>query len=282
MGHVEDFTRLLALSIDAARHLMEAAHGPRHLKRFYAKEFANEIFVGYGRDESLRAVLNTSRFNRQGFRVASDNGRAVLTDVDGKPVVHPASHKQAEGVARRLFSSSHPLPTSVRPSSYALQKAKGMVEDAMHESQMPKPPKPYDVWADYLRDGWRFSDKERRARDRFCGLHSGFRPCCVRFFTTKWHSMDPERRAAWSVKAYEVYQGKTQYVPCPDCVEKRRPAVRLKTCQCLKVVDRGIKEWRAILRSALLAYRKDRDLAAFKASFKRAVEVRAKFVSETS
>lgn len=277
MGYVEDFTRLLALSIDAAGQLITS--GKASVVRYYAAEFAGQIFVGYASDGSLRAVLDSGRFRPQGYRVTADGQWSAFAEIDRKIVVSPSTLKKVEKVARNLYSRTSPPPPKP-PSTSALRQAKERVAFAMHESQMPKPPAPYDVWHDYLRDGWRLKPEESRAHDRFCGAHSGFRPCCVRFFTTAWGRMNHQERTVWHTKVAEVYKGKTRYIPCPTCLEKRRPAVRLKTCDCAKIMDRGIKEWRAVIRAALIAYRNGRDSAAFKASMKKAAEVRAKFVAD--
>ena len=279
MGYVEDFTRLLALSIDAAGQLV--ASGKASIARYYAAEFAGQIFVGYASDGSLRAVLDSGRFRPQGYRVTVDGQWFTFAEIDRKIVVSPSTLKKVEKVARNLYSRTSPPPPEP-PSTSALRQAKERVAFAMHEAQMPPPPAPYDVWHDYLRDGWRLDKEESRAHERFCGAHSGFRPCCVKYFTGPWSRMGYEERTAWHNAVYKVYKGTTQYIPCPDCLKKKRPAIHLKTCDCTKVMDRGIKRWRAVLRAALIALRKDRDLAAFKASMKKAAEVRTEFIAEVS
>jgi len=71
-------------------------------------------------------------------------------------------------------------------------------------------------------------------RDIICGLHSGFPPCCVKFFVTKW---------IWNVgsknsnKYFEkIVLAGPWYIPCPKCL-KNKTFVPVKECpeNCAKV-----------------------------------------------
>ena len=69
--------------------------------------------------------------------------------------------------------------------------------------------------------------------DIVCGLHSGFPPCCVKFYITKWiwnlgsktnHKHWNKLRDLDKTKKYSI-----DYIPCPKCV-KNKTFVELKRC----------------------------------------------------
>jgi hypothetical protein len=56
-----------------------------------------------------------------------------------------------------------------------------------------------------------------------CGLHSGFSPCCVRYYVTVhlWRS-ESEMREYWKTVRDELGTIHPGYVVCPDCLTKRK------------------------------------------------------------
>ena len=79
--------------------------------------------------------------------------------------------------------------------------------------------------------------------DIICGLHSGFPPCCVKFFITKWiwNLASKANREHWK-KIRRVRCFNVSYIPCPKCL-KNRTFVKLKKCPktCPKL--KRVKVW---------------------------------------
>lgn len=73
--------------------------------------------------------------------------------------------------------------------------------------------------------------------DIICGFHSGFPPCCVKFFVTKWvwNLGSKSNREHWR-RIRRVRCAKVHYIPCPQCL-KDKTFVELKCCpkNCPKV-----------------------------------------------
>jgi hypothetical protein len=84
--------------------------------------------------------------------------------------------------------------------------------------------------------------------DITCGLHSGFPPCCIKFFITKWvwNIYSKSNRDHWK-KIRRVRSFKIQYIPCPKCL-KNKTFVHLKkspkNCPKIKLVKKMIKQYR--------------------------------------
>lgn len=73
-----------------------------------------------------------------------------------------------------------------------------------------------------------------------CGLHSGFPRCCIAFFVKTWRllfvaiNQAPRGEGARARRGYNAYLRQTRgtnYVPCPNCLSKRR-FVNVKACDC--------------------------------------------------
>ena len=66
-----------------------------------------------------------------------------------------------------------------------------------------------------------------------CGLHSNIPPCCIKYYITKqiWRN---GKEAALSNKLRQKNHNITfkGYVPCPNCVKKRRRFNKLHKCNC--------------------------------------------------
>lgn len=71
-----------------------------------------------------------------------------------------------------------------------------------------------------------------------CGRHSGFPDCCIAFFVDKYLPVFLVGEGA-HLKPYlrrvkdAGYEG--GFIPCPDCLEKKRPQVIL-SCDCEKEI----------------------------------------------
>jgi len=86
-------------------------------------------------------------------------------------------------------------------------------------------------------------DLLRIREDIVCGFHSGFPPCCIKFFVTKWLWMGntKARKDHWKkirrVRCFDV-----EYIPCPECL-KNKTFVKLKKCPktCAKL--KRVKAW---------------------------------------
>jgi hypothetical protein len=66
--------------------------------------------------------------------------------------------------------------------------------------------------------------------DISCGIHSGFPPCCVKFFVTKWvwHRFHKSNNKHWdNIRAIDSFD--INYIPCPKCL-KNKTFVKLKKC----------------------------------------------------
>lgn len=78
-----------------------------------------------------------------------------------------------------------------------------------------------------------------------CGFHSGFPPCCIRFYITKWLWIPKDPKKSKFFKTYWkkmekkrklTYDKKTKkwksnfgYIPCPTCLRYER-FVEVKPC----------------------------------------------------
>ena len=68
-----------------------------------------------------------------------------------------------------------------------------------------------------------------------CGLHSGFRDCCIMYFTWVWLQSSGKKllKHGKDIFLYEVELGKHHgYIPCPECIKAKRKPVRVKKCDC--------------------------------------------------
>lgn len=73
--------------------------------------------------------------------------------------------------------------------------------------------------------------------DIACGFHSGFPPCCIKFFITKWvwWGNSKARKEHWK-KIRRIRCSKVNYIPCPKCL-RNKTFVELKKCpkNCTKL-----------------------------------------------
>jgi hypothetical protein len=79
--------------------------------------------------------------------------------------------------------------------------------------------------------------------DITCGLHSGFPPCCIKWYITKW---------IWNLdtKLFDKHWGKIRgvkgidisYIPCPKCL-KNKTFVKLKKCPKSCPKKKRVKAW---------------------------------------
>lgn len=98
-----------------------------------------------------------------------------------------------------------------------------------------------------------------------CGLHSGFRPCCIAFFIKIWIRVtaqyDPARekyhKAAQEIMdayfdfelGYGCADNLPGYVVCPACMLKRR-FVKVQPCACSKTARaRRVEPEQAVIHS---------------------------------
>jgi hypothetical protein len=66
-----------------------------------------------------------------------------------------------------------------------------------------------------------------------CGLHSGFRKCCIRYWVSTWAGSTGPRQLA-HIYAWLKHESDGDfvhgYIPCPECIAERRPAVKVIPC----------------------------------------------------
>lgn len=83
-------------------------------------------------------------------------------------------------------------------------------------------------------DDWRY------VYDAQCGNHSGFPPCCIKFFTDFWMPAagrdlsDPVWKKAWQehwdkLNELQDLDNCPYYIPCPKCLESKN-FVQLQEC----------------------------------------------------
>ncbi len=72
------------------------------------------------------------------------------------------------------------------------------------------------------------------AWDIRCGLHSGFRPCCVAWFVTLWPLTYGSRVYRWYFQAAE--HRRFGFIPCPLCLALDRH-VEVLDCRCMQFYD---------------------------------------------
>lgn len=68
---------------------------------------------------------------------------------------------------------------------------------------------------------WRYMLRAYR-----CGLHSGLRRCCIRWWLREWVDLDEAQRAAYRGSV----RFRHEYVPCPGCLGAGRPPVPVYQC----------------------------------------------------
>ena len=60
-----------------------------------------------------------------------------------------------------------------------------------------------------------------------CGIHSGIPDCCIKYYVTKWMWLSDEARRKRIKRIVGV-----GYVPCPQCLKKKKFVTTLKKCNC--------------------------------------------------
>lgn len=78
--------------------------------------------------------------------------------------------------------------------------------------------------------------KKWRASRIECGRHSGFPDCCITFFVDDYMPVFVAGEGAkFGPYLQRIADAKYErgFIPCPDCLEKKRPQVILP-CDCIK------------------------------------------------
>lgn len=78
-------------------------------------------------------------------------------------------------------------------------------------------------------------EAKRLTKNIKCGHHSGFKPCCIAWYSTIWQVIIryPEVRNEYIkfVKTGFAGKGHPGYIPCPKCSIKE-DFVKVKDCSC--------------------------------------------------
>ena len=79
--------------------------------------------------------------------------------------------------------------------------------------------------------------------DIICGLHSGFPPCCIKFYITKWiwNIRSKYNKEHWK-KIRRVRCAKVHYIPCPKCL-KDKTFIKVKRCPKNCPKKKLVKAW---------------------------------------
>lgn len=79
------------------------------------------------------------------------------------------------------------------------------------------------------------TEAKRLAKNIKCGHHSGFKPCCIAWYSTVWQTIikHPRIRKTYIrfIRSSFPKDGHPGYIPCPKCTLKR-DFVKVEDCSC--------------------------------------------------
>jgi hypothetical protein len=281
----KEFERVLALAIEDAYRVAFKEPRPDPVENSaFLRLIVGSMSVHAGKDGSFGVVLRSSFVKNGSLHLAAD-GTWATVDLEGTKDRRAfiVSAKEAERIARQMVGGE-PRPDATKVvAGFAKKLAKRKVDAALAETQedaLPPPPGEYPSWDDYVRHGFELNEEEAAATNLFCGKHSGFRECCIRFFNGEWQRATGMQRDAWRHKTDKIYGGKAGYIVCPECVEEGRRLVRVKRCACDDAFFAASRKWQSALKKALAAYRKKPDEEALRRAIELAKKERAEALAK--